>query len=147
MIASTPILTQSIYRLSQESFRLDIYLPSLELKRIDERCTGTQEIDRLLSDLESPYVGSTSELSKSAEANSEEAIRKELEYFKRKAIEQDIEIFEMRALLQSGKGLSNILNLKQLLDTFMAVVREKYSAVNTAVLLKDDLENANTVFV
>lgn len=73
-------------------------------------------------------------------------IQRELSYFKQKAIEQDIEIFEMRALLQSGKGLSNILNLKQLLETFMAVVREKYSAVNTAVLLKDDLENAEDWF-
>ena len=73
-------------------------------------------------------------------------LKKELAYFKHKAIEQDIEIFEMRALLQSGKGLSNILNLKQLLETFMAVVREKYSAVNTAVLLKDDLENAQHCF-
>ena len=73
-------------------------------------------------------------------------LKKELDYYKHKAIEQDIEIFEMRALLQSGKGLSNILNLKQLLETFMAVVREKYSAVNTAVLLKDDLENAQHCF-
>lgn len=72
--------------------------------------------------------------------------KKELDYYKHKAIEQDIEIFEMRALLQSGKGLSNILNLKQLLETFMAVVREKYSAVNTAVLLKDDLENEQHCF-
>ena len=75
-----------------------------------------------------------------------QGIRQELSYYKRKAIEQDIEIFEMRALLQSGKGLSNILNLKQLLETFMAVVREKYSAVNTAVLLKDDLENAQDLY-
>ncbi len=67
---------------------------------------------------------------------------RDLNYYKQKAIEQDIEIFEMRALLQSGKGLSNILNLKQLLDTFMAVVREKYSAINTAVLLRDDLDNS-----
>lgn len=73
-------------------------------------------------------------------------IQHELSYYKQKAIEQDIEIFEMRALLQSGKGLSNILNLKQLLETFMAVVREKYSGVNTAVLLKDDLENAEDWF-
>jgi hypothetical protein len=72
--------------------------------------------------------------------------QRELQYFRNKAIEQDIEIFEMRALLQSGKGLSNILNLKQLLETFMAVVREKYSAVNTTVLLKDDLENAQDFY-
>lgn len=77
---------------------------------------------------------------------SKDSLLRDLDYYKRKAIQQDIEIFEMRALLQSGKGLSNILNLKQLLDTFMAVVREKYSAVNTAVLLKDDLENAEHCF-
>ncbi|MFN7737145.1 MAG: diguanylate cyclase [Pirellula sp.] len=73
-------------------------------------------------------------------------VQQELDYFRKKAIEQDIEIFEMRALLQSGKGLSNILNLRQLLETFMAVVREKYSAVNTAVLLKDDLENTQDFY-
>lgn len=70
----------------------------------------------------------------------------DLNYYKTKAIQQDIIIFEMRALLQSGKGLSNILNLKQLLDTFMAVVREKYSAINTTVLLKDDLDQSNECF-
>lgn len=79
-------------------------------------------------------------------SDSKDSLLRDLDYYKRKAIQQDIEIFEMRALLQSGKGLSNILNLKQLLDTFMAVVREKYSAVNTAVLLKDDLENAEHCF-
>jgi diguanylate cyclase (GGDEF)-like protein len=41
---------------------------------------------------------------------------------------------------------SNILNLKQLLDTFMAVVREKYSAINTSVLLRDDLDNSQDYF-
>ncbi|MFO0942824.1 MAG: diguanylate cyclase [Pirellulales bacterium] len=81
-----------------------------------------------------------------AEQQYSREIQRELSYFKQKAIQQDIEIFEMRALLQSGKGLSNILNLKQLLETFMAVVREKYSAVNTAVLLKDDLENSEDWF-
>lgn len=79
-------------------------------------------------------------------ADKSKDLSRELSYYKQKAIEQDIEIFEMRALLQSGKGLSNILNLKQLLETFMAVVREKYSAVNTAVLLKDDLENSEDWF-
>lgn len=73
-------------------------------------------------------------------------LMKERDYFRQKAIQQDVEIFEMRALLQSGKGLSNILNLRPLLDTFMAVVREKYSATNTAVLLKDDLENTEDFY-
>ncbi len=70
----------------------------------------------------------------------------QLEYYRGKAFQQDVEIFEMRALLQSGKGFSNILNLRQLLETFMAVVREKYSVVNTAVLLKDDLENTQDYY-
>lgn len=64
----------------------------------------------------------------------------ELDYYRKKAIHQDILIFEMRALLQSGKGFGNILNLKELLDNFMAVVQEKYGAVNSTVLLRDDLE-------
>jgi hypothetical protein len=46
----------------------------------------------------------------------------------------------MRALLQSGKGLGNILQMKSLLDTFMAVVREKYGSVHSTVLLLDDLD-------
>jgi hypothetical protein len=64
----------------------------------------------------------------------------ELDYYRRKAIHQDILIFEMRALLQSGKGFGDILNLKELLGNFMAVVREKYGAINSTVLLRDDLE-------
>lgn len=125
----------------------DVFLPALELKQVDRACNGVQEIDQLLSNLEVPFSNAMEESTKKTEMiDEEESVRQELDYFKRKAIEQDIEIFEMRALLQSGKGLSNILNLKQLLDTFMAVVREKYSAVNTAVLLKDDLENAEHCF-
>ena len=93
-------------------------------------------------ELVNPPVNSTALTAPTKPSN----LQNELEYYKHKAIEQDIEIFEMRALLQSGKGLSNILNLKQLLETFMAVVREKYSAVNTAVLLKDDLENSQHCF-
>jgi diguanylate cyclase (GGDEF)-like protein len=64
----------------------------------------------------------------------------ELDYYRKKAIHQDILIFEMRALLQSGKGFGDILNLKELLGNFMAVVREKYGAINSTVLLRDDLE-------
>ncbi len=64
----------------------------------------------------------------------------ELSYYKEKSIRQDILIFEMRALLQSGKGLGNILQMKPLLDTFMAVVREKYGSINSTVLLLDDLD-------
>ncbi len=73
-------------------------------------------------------------------------VKSELDYYKTKAIQQDIQIFEMRALLQSGKGFSNILNLKQLLDSFMAVVREKYGAINSTVLLKDDLDSSREYY-
>lgn len=125
----------------------DVCIPTLDETRIVDSCRQTQEIDRLLSHLDAPFPPSNDGMSSTITRNTnDEKILRELEYFKRKAIEQDIEIFEMRALLQSGKGLSNILNLKQLLDTFMAVVREKYSAVNTAVLLKDDLESAEHCF-
>ncbi len=51
----------------------------------------------------------------------------------------------MRALLQSGKGLSNILNLRPLLDTFMAVV-QKNTGNQYTVLLKDDLENTEDFY-
>ncbi len=67
-------------------------------------------------------------------------VEDELTYYRKKAIHQDILIFEMRALLQSGKGFGNIMNLQQLLNNFMAVVREKYGAINSTVLLRDDLE-------
>lgn len=66
------------------------------------------------------------------------SLKREIKNLKSKVISQDIRIFEMQALLQSGKGLSNILNLPQLLDTFMAVVRERYDVVNSCVLLKED---------
>lgn len=67
-------------------------------------------------------------------------VEDELEYYRKKAIHQDILIFEMRALLQSGKGFGDILDLQELLGNFMAVVREKYGAINSAVLLRDDLD-------
>lgn len=58
--------------------------------------------------------------------------------FDTRASEQDQLIFEMRTLLQSGKGLGDILNLPQLLHTFMSVIRERYCAVNASILLIDD---------
>lgn len=67
-------------------------------------------------------------------------VEDELDYYRKKAIHQDILIFEMRALLQSGKGFGDILNLKELLANFMGVVREKYGAINSTVLLRDDLD-------
>jgi diguanylate cyclase (GGDEF)-like protein len=73
-------------------------------------------------------------------------LKKEIKALKSKVISQDIRIFEMQALLQSGKGLSNILYLNQLLDTFMAVVRERYDVVNSAVILREDFENGEREF-
>lgn len=73
-------------------------------------------------------------------------LKREIKTLKGKVISQDIRIFEMQALLQSGKGLSNILNLPQLLDTFMSVVRERYDVVNSSVLLKEDFENGEKEF-
>jgi diguanylate cyclase (GGDEF)-like protein len=73
-------------------------------------------------------------------------LKKEIHELKSKVISQDIRIFEMQALLQSGKGLSNILNLSQLLDTYMAIVRERYDVVNTAVILKEDFESGEREF-
>lgn len=67
-------------------------------------------------------------------------LEEQLEYYRKKAIHQDILIFEMRALLQSGKGFGNILDLKELLNNFMAVVCERYGAINSAILLRDDLD-------
>ncbi|MFN6164567.1 MAG: hypothetical protein ACK5AC_19550 [Planctomycetota bacterium] len=95
-----------------------------------------------------PGVGSRKRLRPNADDSKVENAKslQQLDYYKKKAFQQDVEIFEMRALLQSGKGFSNILNLRQLLETFMAVVREKYSVVNTAVLLKDDLENTQDYY-
>jgi diguanylate cyclase (GGDEF)-like protein len=74
------------------------------------------------------------------------SLKREIKNLKGKVISQDIRIFEMQALLQSGKGLSNILNLPQLLDTFMAVVRERYDVVNSCVILKEDFENGEKEF-
>ncbi len=68
------------------------------------------------------------------------SVEDKLNYYRKKTIHQDILIFEMQALLQSGKGFGNILNLKELLKNFMSVVREKYNAANSTVLLFDDLE-------
>ena len=74
------------------------------------------------------------------------SLKREIKALKSKVITQDIRIFEMQALLQSGKGLSNIMNLSQLLDTFMAVIRERYDVVNSSVLLREDFENGEKEF-
>jgi len=74
------------------------------------------------------------------------SIEDKLSYYRKKAIHQDILIFEMRALLHSGKGFGNILNLKELLNSFMSVVREKYGAINSTVLLRDDLEPGHNYY-
>jgi diguanylate cyclase (GGDEF)-like protein len=65
---------------------------------------------------------------------------------RQKAIQLDVLVFEMRALLQSGKGFSEILHIEPLLDAFMAVCRERYGAVSSAVLLLDDLDPDNVFY-
>ncbi|MBN2804136.1 MAG: sensor domain-containing diguanylate cyclase [Deltaproteobacteria bacterium] len=52
----------------------------------------------------------------------------------------DNRVFQMRTLLQSGKGFSQMHDLQSLLDAFMAVCRERYGAINSTVLLLDDLD-------
>ncbi len=63
-----------------------------------------------------------------------------LHHTEEKAANLDNRVFQMRALLQSGKGFSQIMNLSNLLDSFMAVCRERYASINSAILLLDDLE-------
>ncbi|MBN2529644.1 MAG: diguanylate cyclase [Deltaproteobacteria bacterium] len=63
-----------------------------------------------------------------------------LHHVEEKAVNLDNRVFQMRALLQSGKGFSQILNLSNLLDSFMAVCRERYASINSVVLLLDDLD-------
>lgn len=70
----------------------------------------------------------------------------ELATYKNRIALLDRRIFEMRALLQSGKGLSNILEMKSLLNTFMAAVREHYGIVNSAIFLKDDLDESKEYY-
>lgn len=77
---------------------------------------------------------------------SSDELRTQLSYFRQKAIQLDVLVFEMRALLQSGKGFSEILNIEPLLKSFMAVCRERYGAVNSAVLLLDDLDPENVFY-
>lgn len=104
------------------------------------------DIDDSTSEIESPSVANDDSTVELTPARMERRGRlpvppeDELEYYRNKAIHQDIQIFEMRALLQSGKGFGDIMNLKELLSTFMSVVREKYGAVNSTVLLRDNLE-------
>ncbi len=68
------------------------------------------------------------------------AIQARLHFYEEKAAQLDNMVFQMRALLQSGKGFSEILNLESLLEAFMAVCRERYNSINSAVLLRDDLD-------
>ena len=104
------------------------------------------DIDDSTSEIESPSVSSDDDRVELAPARRERrgrlplSVEDELDYYRNKAIHQDILIFEMRALLQSGKGFGDIMNLRELLKTFMSVVREKYGAINGTVLLRDNLE-------
>ncbi len=104
------------------------------------------DLEDLTSEIESPSVANDEQVAELVPARQGKrgqgpvSVEDELEYYRNKAIHQDILIFEMRALLQSGKGFGNILNLRELLSNFMSVVREKYGAVNSTVMLRDDLE-------
>lgn len=104
------------------------------------------DLDDSTSEIESPVVANDSAIREITPARLSKRGQlpvppeDELDYYRNKAIHQDIQIFEMRALLQSGKGFGNIMNLPELLDTFMSVVREKYGAINSTVLLRDTLE-------
>jgi diguanylate cyclase (GGDEF)-like protein len=104
------------------------------------------DLEHSTSEIESPSVANDEQVSDLVPARQNKrgqapvSVEDELEYYRNKAIHQDILIFEMRALLQSGKGFGNILNLRELLGNFMSVVREKYGAINSTVLLRDDLE-------
>lgn len=64
----------------------------------------------------------------------------ELEAYRERALQLEHKLFELRALLQSGKGFSQIFKVEDLLHAFMAVCRERCDAVNSAVLLEDDLD-------
>jgi len=64
----------------------------------------------------------------------------ELEAYRERALALEHQLFELRALLQSGKGFSQIFKVEDLLHAFMAVCRERCDAVNSAVLLEDDLD-------
>lgn len=71
----------------------------------------------------------------------------ESEVLRQRIADQDSTIFEMRTLLESGKGLSNIRQLVPLLETCMAIVRERYGCKTSSVLLKDDLDPGRELFV
>ena len=81
----------------------------------------------------------------SLEELSKEDLIKRMHRIEDLCAEQDSIIFEMRTL-QSGKGLGDILNMNQLPLTFMAVVRERYNATHTAVLLMDDVNPQDRYF-
>jgi diguanylate cyclase (GGDEF)-like protein len=69
-----------------------------------------------------------------------------LHHTEEKAANLDNRVFQMRTLLQSGKGFSQILNLSNLLDAFMAVCRERYASINSTVLLLDDLDPSDVYY-
>ena len=55
-------------------------------------------------------------------------------------------VFQMRSLLQCGKGFSVLMDVEGLLSAFMAVCRERYDVVSSAVLLLDDLDPNNVFY-
>ncbi len=77
---------------------------------------------------------------------SKEDLVEKLENLSTELESQDQQIFEMRSLLQSGKGLGNILKLDQLFNTLLAIIREKYHLVNSSVLLIDSEQDLEQVY-
>ena len=73
-------------------------------------------------------------------ASEVQALTLELEAYRSRALALEHKLFELRALLQSGKGFSQIFQVEDLLQAFMAVCRERCDAVSSAVLLEDDLD-------
>jgi len=128
---------------------IECYLMPCKTDRVLDKMAATPDKDEEFEDstieINSPSVANDALISENdtgrlVRGKAPMQVEDELEYYRNKAIHQDILIFEMRALLQSGKGFGNILNLKELLSNFMAVVQEKYGAINSTVLLRDDLE-------
>ncbi len=74
------------------------------------------------------------------------ALLNQVEQWRKRATGLDNQVFQMRTLLQSGKGFSEALSIATLLDAFMAVCRERYGVVNSAVMLLDDLDPDNVFY-
>ncbi len=100
------------------------------------------------ADMPAPEIGAESEPIAPAPEGTDDvtALQAELDHWRNKASKLDNRVFQMRTLLQSGKGFSEALSIPALLEAFMAVCRERYGVVNSAVLLLDDLDPDNVFY-